>query len=371
MKRSTASRTAGKIRSPRFPTRCRASARCFSSSVTVGSVAGRVWRAAAGSAFTIPGPSRSCASGPRLRSPGPRRRRSARRTDPRESLGPAPHDPPVPDVAAPSKSSSAAARATGPSPSYRTPFSPSRTESSTPPTPSRDHRQAGGGGLDGRDPEVLDPREQEGPAPGHQSGEFVVGHEAQEPDPVGGAQLPGAGLQGHFLRSGAGHVEPAPRTGAGLDRVIDAFVRHQGRHGKVAILPRGRRFRGPKALDVDRRDHHLHPVGIDVVEAEDPFADEVAVGDPAVDAIDRLAVPAAQPGRLALDHPAFRSHPVPEVVVETVPDVAHRRVAVAHVHGARRRSCTLGHAVAGAEHEVVVRQVQAVDPAGKNGNSQR
>src|SRR5262249_55853944 len=78
-------------------------------------------------------------------------------------------------------------------------------------------------------------------------------------------------------------------------------------------------------------------------------------------------VPAPERCRQRRHDDPYRRPAPSEVVVVKIPDVAHRGKAIAQVEGPRRRPRTLRDAVAHRHHEVIARQVEAVDRQRKQG----
>ena len=110
-----------------------------------------------------------------------------------------------------------------------------------------------------------------------------------------------------------------------------------------------------------------HRVGFAVPVPADPVGDEAAVGDERVGAARRAHVPASQHRRDGMRGQTRQGARAawPEVGVELVPEVPHRRVDVGDVHGASSGAAAFGHRVAGGEHQVVRRQIEGLDGEGK------
>ena len=105
-------------------------------------------------------------------------------------------------------------------------------------------------------------------------------------------------------------------------------------------------------VEEGRVDRRIHDRRLAIIVSADPPRNVARVGDEAVHARRRGRVPARQPRQHRAVEPAARQRPDPrrpEVRVELVPGVAHRRMAVADVARPARRHHRLGRAVARAD----------------------
>ena len=118
-----------------------------------------------------------------------------------------------------------------------------------------------------------------------------------------------------------------------------------------------------KAGHVDGRVDH---VGGPAVGPPDAVRDEARDGHEVVDAGRGAPIPAPERGGDGGHGRAHRpARARAEVLVVEIPDVAHRREAVAHVQRARGHGDRLGHRVARGQHEVVAAEIEAADGGGK------
>src|SRR4029453_8101682 len=81
----------------------------------------------------------------------------------------------------------------------------------------------------------------------------------------------------------------------------------------------------------------------------------------------RCAIPPGKPGhRPARERVQGGTEPLtPEVRLELIPRITHRRVAVADVHGSRADADRLDRTVAAADHQIEPREVELLDECGK------
>ena len=245
-----------------------------------------------------------------------------------------------------------AAQASTPSP-VNTPVPPSTTVSVAPPRPSATTGVPQAWASTGTRPKSSSPGSSTTDARRYISRTSASGSAPRNftPDPPRRASAGASGpWPDHFQRDTDG-------TACGHGHIY-ALVRHQGRDHECERLPRGLARR--EVTGVHRRvDHGRSPIIVSL----DPPRNILRNRHIAVRTVARALVPAGETVEQLPHHrrpgPAdpFR----PEVGVELVPGVPHRREAVAEVAGAGRGADRLGRAVAGGDHQVGVADVEPFD----------
>src|SRR5260221_1868258 len=151
--------------------------------------------------------------------------------------------------------------------------------------------------------------------------------------------------------------ETAPR--ARLDGEVDALVCVEARDDEVIIPGSILRL---KSIDVDRRKDDVAVASIRCTDAAGYFGGD---GDEPIHAPCRVNVPPPQrSGECTRCQSRERAKLRARQIAVQAPRPAHRRIAVAHVHGASRNGDTLGPRGAAAQHEIVSEEVERTDGDG-------
>ena len=226
---------------------------------------------------------------------------------------------------------------------HRLPHSPFR---------DRDDRRAGRHGLQGGDPEVLDSRNQQRARRCHQLDDARRIDPSEELD----RRTVSKALELQFLASLPDDHQTLARVARRLNGQIDSLVRNQRRDHEIEILTLATDRELEETL-VDERMDHLRGLPVTVTDAR---GDEMGVRDEGIDSIGGPAVPlphrAGEGDRGQAPHRLVRR----KVIVEPVPDVAHRSVAVTDV-GSPPRPHALCRRMARRNDEVVAGKIPPGD----------
>lgn len=196
-----------------------------------------------------------------------------------------------------------------------------RRPSRKPTGPNRDHGRSERHRLDGRDPEIFDAGKHERARPGDDRPEPLVvdaPHERLLSEPA-------FELAAH--RPIAYDDDLLPCLPCRLDRDVDPFVRNERRDDDEHLFPSVIQFSAEERVVDERMDDGR----FDSVVPTNPVADEGRVRHETIDAIRARAVPLSEKwseSRSGEPHERLRWR---KVIVESVPHVTHRRVAVADV----------------------------------------
>src|SRR5687767_1557869 len=222
---------------------------------------------------------------------------------------------------------------------------------------ARYDRRAESHRLEWRDAEIFNPRKDEATRACHDRYDSRSLYGAQKLNV--GRSLCAIALQqrtpaddDQFLRGRGGHPDPE----------VDLLVGHQSGEDDVVIAALVLERRGEERL-VDERVHHDR---IAPVVATDAIAHEARVGDELRDLARRPDIPPPEPFRRSARHCPLPGARRREIVIETIPDVTHGRVAITEV---RLSACahTLRDAMARGDDQVEVSQVPSPDGAWKEG----
>jgi len=136
---------------------------------------------------------------------------------------------------------------------------------------------------------------------------------------------------------------------------VDALVRYERAHDQIVVVGR---LGDLEALYVDGRIEHVR---LTVVGAADSIGDVPRDRDEPMDA-GGPSVPAPERHRQrGPEHSPGQPLVAPEVVAREVPDIPHRRKAIAQMKRARGYTHAFGDAVAHRQDEVVAREIEPAD----------
>ena len=138
------------------------------------------------------------------------------------------------------------------------------------------------------------------------------------------------GAQPRLLGTTADDHEPAPEPRAGGDREIDALVGHELADREVEVA--GRLPRDRIGLEIDRRKDDRAVATVDLGDAP---RDEARIGDEMIDVGGGSDVPDAERWHGQRHEQTREPRSVRLVRMVLIPQVAHRRVAIADVHRVR------------------------------------